>query len=77
MKYNWSILKNITLSEDTSPGHVTQNVVIQRERERERGSERGVLSLFAFSPKFHLCLPPFPQMHLLLRLADSLLSGFC
>ena len=39
--------------------------------------ERGVFSLFAFSPKFHLCLPPFPQMHLLLRLADSLLSGFC
>ena len=34
------------------------------------GGERGVFSLFAFSPKFHLCLPPFPQMHLLLRLAD-------
>ena len=45
--------------------------------EGERGRERGVFSLFAFSPKFHLCLPPFPQMHLLLRLADSLLSGFC
>ena len=43
----------------------------------ERGRERGVFSLLAFSPKFHLCLPPFPQMHLLLRLADSLLSGFC
>ena len=38
--------------------------------EGERGRERGVFSLFAFSPKFHLCLPPFPQMHLLLRLAD-------
>ena len=45
--------------------------------EGERGREREVFSLFAFSPKFHLCLPPFPQIHLLLRLADSLVSGFC
>ena len=43
----------------------------------EGGRERGVFSLFVFSPKFHLSLPPFPKIRLLLRIADSLLSGFC